>query len=112
MKLAFAALLTFAALTTAAHAQETFRSEDERQIEQCLIGATVPVDASTCVGAISETCIHRPAVQTTQTIVMCAARERTAWLALLNTYADRLRRSETASQRGLLEEHLTAGEQW
>lgn len=112
MKLALAALFAFAALGTSAQAQETFRSEDERQIERCLNDAADGAAREACAGVISETCTQRPAVETTQNVVMCAARERQAWLSLLNTYADRLRATERDMQRALLEEALTAGEAW
>lgn len=82
---ALAVLLTLAALTTLAHA------DDAEVIGSCVKAAfAANTDARACVGRVATPCLDNPDNQSTHAMVACNDKETKIWDGLLNEEYQRL----------------------
>jgi uncharacterized protein YecT (DUF1311 family) len=113
-----AALACLAACATGTAAQTTENAGNEPAAVAACLAARLDDDrgdgARRCVGEAARACGRAmgDGGETTAGLVICAARERQAWRALLEQGAAALREREHSAQTALLEQALTRGEAW
>ena len=88
-----AGLFVLLLLGSAAQAQDRWRAEDSRAIQDCIKEKESKEEADRCIGIIANPCLDRPEGQSTQGQVDCYRREHLVWDDILNETYRRLQGS-------------------